>query len=171
MKHARESSRWAHIWHLLACYRFCAAETPQVCAGKYHSCKVRRHPSRVSSKRQRGFPQRKAKVIKTWLNGWITSHRMHEDLLHECLLGCPDQADKLAHYVMCPRIYATALFFVSSTSSNPLERIGLLHPSQDSLLICACTFSAYHGLKAKIRASWPDSDLKRKPFCQTNNDL
>ena len=29
-----------------------------------------------------------AKVLKTWLNGWVTSYRLHEDL-HNCLLGCP----------------------------------------------------------------------------------
>ena len=26
--------------------------------------------------------------IKTWLNGWTTSCRMHEDTLHRCLFGC-----------------------------------------------------------------------------------
>ena len=40
-----------------------------------------------------------------------------------------------------------------------MERIGLLHPSHESLLIRACTFSAYHGLKAKNRASSPATDL------------
>ena len=29
-----------------------------------------------------------SKVLKTWLNGWITSYRMHEDILMNCLLGC-----------------------------------------------------------------------------------
>ena len=101
----------------------------------------------------------RAKVIKTWLNGWITFHRMHESTMHDCLLGFPEQPDKLTHYVMCPRIFSAASFNVRSTSADPLVRIGLLHPSKENLLICACTFSAYHGLKAKIRAFGPDRDL------------
>jgi hypothetical protein len=28
------------------------------------------------------------KVVKTWLNGWATSHRMHEDPMLDCILGC-----------------------------------------------------------------------------------
>ena len=79
----------------------------------------------------------RARVIKTWLNGWITSHRMHESTMHSCLLGCPDQPDKLAHYVMCSRIFAAVKFLVPATSANPLERLGLLHPTQNSLLISA----------------------------------
>ena len=84
---------------------------------------------------------------------------MHENSLHECLLRCQGQADQLAHYAVYPRIYVSACFSVSFTAAYPLERIELLHPSHDSLLICACIFSAYHGLKAKIRAFGPDSDL------------
>ena len=34
-----------------------------------------------------------------------------------------------------------------------------MHPTKEHLLICACTFSAYHGLKAKISAFGPDRDL------------
>ena len=95
----------------------------------------------------------RSKVVKTWLNGWVTSHRMHEPTLHTCLLGCADEPDALRHYVCCPRVYAAAKFVVPDTSDNPLIRIGLMYPSKLSLSICACIFSGYHGLKSTIRCN------------------
>ncbi len=29
----------------------------------------------------------RARVLKTWLNGWVTSHRMHEPVLLPCIMG------------------------------------------------------------------------------------
>ena len=43
------------------------------------------------------------KVVKTWLNGWAMSHRMHEDVVLGCLVGCNDASDSLSHYVFCPK--------------------------------------------------------------------
>ena len=74
-----------------------------------------------------------AMVMKTWLNGWVTSHRMHCEVLHSCLLGCPGAPDSLAHYIMCPGIYAAMAFTSSDTSSDPVARLGLFRPSALSL--------------------------------------
>ena len=46
------------------------------------------------------------KVVKTWLNGWATSHRMHKDPILECILGCKDAPDSLIRYIFCPHLYA-----------------------------------------------------------------
>ena len=101
----------------------------------------------------------RSKVIKTWLNGWVTSHRMHEPQLLGCLLGCEGQPDKLSHYVQCPRVYAAATFVIPDTSDDPLIRIGLKFVSKRSLGISACIFTGYHGLKAKIRCNSTPSDM------------
>merc|ERR1712129_481930 len=98
-------------------------------------------------------------VIKTLLNGWITSHRMSEPVLHSCSLCCENQPDRLAHYVVCPRIFAASLFSIPSTSANPLERIGIQHTSKASLMTYGCIFSGYHGPKAHIRTLGPDVDM------------
>lgn len=50
------------------------------------------------------------KVIKTWLNGWISSYRMREDTLHNCLLGCREERDSLQHYLQCPTCTLSSLF-------------------------------------------------------------
>ena len=92
----------------------------------------------------------KAKVIKTWLNGWATTYRIKGDFKRDCLLGCHGEPDSLAHYLMCPRIYACSRHVVPSTSDDPLIRCGLANPSKVSLSVAACTFSAYHALKARI---------------------
>ena len=93
----------------------------------------------------------KTKVIKTWLNGWATTYRIKGDFKRDCLLGCLGEPDSLAHYLMCPRIYACLLHVVPSTSDDPLTRCGVANPSKVSLLVVACAFSAYHALKAQVR--------------------
>ena len=92
------------------------------------------------------------KILKTWLNGWVTSHRMHEDTLHNCLLGCSGQPDSLAHYVQCPHLFALQRFLLQDCSPDPLIRLGLIYPSVDTCKAISCTFSAYHAVKATIRA-------------------
>jgi hypothetical protein len=92
----------------------------------------------------------RTKVIKTWLNGWATTYRIKGDFFHSCLLGCNNEPDSQAHYLMCPRIYASMRHVVPSTSGDPLIRCGLCNPSKESFLSVACTFFAYHALKARI---------------------
>jgi len=94
----------------------------------------------------------RAKVMKTWLHGWATSHRIKGDFLHNCLLGCDDSIDGLSHYLQCPRMYAVCKFVWSDSPSCPLERCGLKNPSKLNLLMSACAFGAYHALKNKIRS-------------------
>jgi len=94
---------------------------------------------------------RAIRVLKTWLNGWATSHRMHEDPVLDCLLGCDGAKDSFPHYVMCPHLFAFVSFFFEGTSSDPLIRIGLKAPSISSFKVICCVFSAYHALKAKVR--------------------
>jgi len=92
------------------------------------------------------------KVLKTWLNGWATSHRMHEDPILPCLLGCRGQKDTLKHYIMCPHVYAIQRFLLTEVSSDPLVRFGIKYPSIHSMKISSCLFSAYHAVKAKVRS-------------------
>jgi hypothetical protein len=93
----------------------------------------------------------RAKVTKTWLHGWATSHRIKGDVVHNCLLGCDDSIDGLSHYMQCPRLYAVCKFVRNDSPSCPLERCGLKNPSKQNLLMTACAFGAYHALKNKIR--------------------
>ena len=95
----------------------------------------------------------RAKVLKTWLNGWVTSHRMSEPNPLKCIVGCAEEPDDLRHYLQCPRIFASVCFNIPGTSDNPLIRCGIQNASNNSLLIISCIFSAYHAVKAKIRAS------------------
>ena len=97
-------------------------------------------------------PSAMARVLKTWTNGWITSHRMHEDHERSCLLGCHGKMDDLSHYMQCPYIYAIMNFLIPEVSSDPLLRLGLCNPSPTKLKIVCCMFSAFHGLRAKVNA-------------------
>ena len=77
-------------------------------------------------------PACRAQVLKTWLNGWVTSHRMHEPNLLPCIFGCAGEQDTLSHYVMCSRVFAAAKFVVPLTGDDPLVRCGLSQPSKQN---------------------------------------
>ena len=95
-------------------------------------------------------PQNALKVIKTWLNGWATSARMHEDILLPCLLGCGTGEDSLKHYLQCPQLYAFCRCFFN-TDSCPLIRIGIKNPTISNLKIVSCVYTAYRAAKAQVR--------------------
>jgi hypothetical protein len=100
-------------------------------------------------------------VVKSWLHGWATTHRIKGDLLHSCLLGCTDGADSMSHYLQCPRISACCRFFCAGAPPCPLERCGLLLPSKQNLHLLACTFEAYHALKNEIRCKFDAQNLNQ----------
>ena len=43
-------------------------------------------------------------ILKTWLNGWATSERFHEQHGHTWIFGCPRQRATVTHYVSCPHL-------------------------------------------------------------------
>ena len=99
----------------------------------------------------------RVRVVKTWLNGWATTDRIKGDFRRSCLLGCPGEADSLAHYLMCPRVFASVKFVVNTAHEDPLIRVGLrsgrgdpasrVSPqNREALLITSCMFHAYHAL-------------------------
>ena len=65
------------------------------------------------------------RVVKTRLNGWATSHRIHEDPIFECILGCKDAPDSLSHYIFCPHLYAFQRFLFDDISDDPLIRFAV----------------------------------------------
>ena len=60
------------------------------------------------------------KVVKSWLNGWATSHRMHEDSRLDCTLGCGNASDSLNHYVFCAHLFAFQRYLFAGISDDPL---------------------------------------------------
>ena len=92
------------------------------------------------------------KVLKTWLNGWATSHRMHEEHTLKCVLGCQNEIDSLDHYIHCPHLFAFQRFLFKDTSDDPTIRFGIKTPSHFGFKVISCLFSAYHALKREIRA-------------------
>ncbi len=90
------------------------------------------------------------RVIKTWVNSWATSYRMHEPVLLPCLFGCANASDQLSHYVMCPILFALQTLLIPDAPQNPLERIGLINISQRTALAVSCTFAGYHAIRRSL---------------------
>ena len=89
------------------------------------------------------------RVLKTWNNSWGTSSRIKrlQSPTLACLFGCDDGKDAQSHYAVCPILYTLQTQFDTTTPPDPLERIGLVSPSNESLLRIACTFAGYHAIK------------------------
>ncbi len=90
------------------------------------------------------------RVIKTWVNSWATSYRMHEPVLLPCLFGCDGATDQLSHYVMCPILFALQTLLIIDAPQNPLERIGLINITRRTALSVSCTFAGYHAVRRAI---------------------
>ncbi len=93
------------------------------------------------------------RVIKTWVNSWATSYRMHEPVLLPCLFGCIDSCDQFSHYVTCPILFALQTLMTPQAPQDPLERIGLVNISRGSALAVSCTFAGYHAVRRAIKLS------------------
>ena len=103
-------------------------------------------------------------VLKTWLNGWTTSARMHDKVFSQCIFGCDFGApDCLSHYVSCIRLWNYAHVASSHSSpppppdhsewlcpSAPAERLCLSAPSPRSFVLLVVAFTTYHALRADL---------------------
>ena len=93
------------------------------------------------------------KVIKGWCNGWATSRRYHEAVLLPCLFGCPNEQDNLAHYLICPHLFAIWRYLVGDVSDMPLTRWGVDSPCVPCMQQIACVFSGYHAVRRHFKAN------------------
>jgi len=98
------------------------------------------------------------KMLKCWTNGWATSRRYNssEEKVLPCLFGCPSADDDLAHYVQCPHLYALWKYlidplFEGGVSEFPLERWGLIEPSNFKFRSMACVYAGYHAVRREFK--------------------
>ena len=113
-------------------------------------------------------------VLKTWLNAWTTSARMHDGHFDQCIFGCDHLVpDCLSHYIRCSKLWTFVDIASSSISSpsspaqqtnmpSPAERLCLSDPSHRSFLLLVVAFTTYHALRA---------DLLSRPRLPCQEDL
>ena len=89
--------------------------------------------------------------IKTLVNGWCTSSRLHETKLHKCLCGCENASDSLQHYLKCQPLWTTVCSTMGLGAAlldlPPLARCGLSRPHVTKGFMVALAFRSYHSLK------------------------
>jgi len=90
-------------------------------------------------------------LFKTWVGGWTTSIRMHEEKRLNCIFGCTDEPDSLDHYLRCAPLWH--IVAEASGLTPPFlveERVGLKDPSELSLLCLSFAFHGYHYSKSLL---------------------
>ena len=87
-------------------------------------------------------------TIKTYTNGWCTTHRFHESVRLPCIFGCQGPIDTLAHYATCSRLWLVVGRHSRVNSGNSvLMRLGIQEPSPQHFKDLAVAFTVYHALK------------------------
>ena len=88
-------------------------------------------------------------VLKTWVGGWTTSRRMHEEVVMDCLFGCHDQQDTLVHYLHCAPLWLLAGEALGVVSPfNIAERLCIASPTVEHCQLLALCFQGYHYAKS-----------------------
>ena len=87
--------------------------------------------------------------LKTWVNAWVTSRRMHEETQLDCLFGCRGCTDTTAQYLQCRRLWRSVLWSrgASFLHASLLERACLAHPTRAQANDLVVAFRIYHDLK------------------------
>ena len=91
-------------------------------------------------------------VIKTWVNGWTTSDRMHEPDIKPCIFGCANANDILSHYVHCTKLWTTVTNITGFVPIDLLERLAISVPTPTNFHNIVVAYSTYHMCKSTTRA-------------------
>jgi len=86
--------------------------------------------------------------LKTIAGAWCTSHRLHEERLLPCILGC-DERDEIKHYLVCPVLWQLCREFVNfvEESISVESRLCIVQPSIDKLRALSFCHSLYHACR------------------------
>ena len=103
--------------------------------------------------------EHKLSVIRSVLNGWVTSYRYHEAVLLPCVFGCKllhpihdsGYKDELAHYLRCPQLWKLiADVLQADIPTSAAMKLCLDPGSNPSFIIMA--HQIYHFIKLGNRA-------------------
>ncbi len=91
-------------------------------------------------------------VFKCLVGGWTTSHRMHEQMLLPCILGCTDCRDEINHYFLCSPLWQIASEALQVEAPLDLAtRLCLVSPTPCTVRLLALTFVLYHYAKTRAK--------------------
>ena len=94
-------------------------------------------------------------LLRTWSNGWFTTHRTQAKnnggIKLPCIFGCDDEEDSLHHYICCEPLWTLIISCtVNQTSLLHLpaaNKICLVNPSSVNISLWVMAFQVYHALR------------------------
>ena len=90
-------------------------------------------------------------MVKTIVNAWTTTSRMHERVRWPCIFGCVSGRDDTAHYLSCDRLWQIVADIAGvEVPVSLLERLGLSRPCRENTVNIYVAFTTYHCLKNKF---------------------
>ncbi len=96
-------------------------------------------------------PQVCMSLLKTFVGGWTTTHRMHEPNKLSCLFGCRHEKDEMLHYIRCTPLWLiVAEAFGCSSALCIEERLCLRDATPRSMNTHSVVFQTYHFVKASL---------------------
>ena len=94
-------------------------------------------------------------LLRTWSNGWFTTHRTQAKsnggTKLPCIFGCSDEEDSLHHYIQCDPLWTLVISCtvnqVSLLHLSTAHKICLVNPNSLSISLCVVAFQVYHALR------------------------
>ena len=116
--------------------------------------------------------------LKTLLNAWCTTSRMHESVVLSCVFGCASP-DCTSHYICCPVLRAIVFLSlglpVPPQVPRPLAALSLAPCTARQIIILYLSFSLYHARKNHYKTlhslppPYPILFTLQDHFCSVNN--
>ena len=87
-------------------------------------------------------------ILKTWANGWTTTHRLHAPQVRLCVFGCAHRPDTLHHYLRCRILWDAAASDEDATDDSLIaRRLVLTHPDRGAALLLVTHALFYNSAK------------------------
>ena len=86
-------------------------------------------------------------VLKSWLGGWTTSRRFHEDVMLPCFACGLAHADCWKHYVYCQHFWRPLFIAFDLDPDYSFKSVLALQFKPSQLAVLSAAFDMYHTLK------------------------
>ena len=116
-------------------------------------------------------------LLRTWSNGWFTTHRTQAKnnggIKLPCIFGCDDEEDSLHHYICCELLWTLIISCTFNQTSllhlPAANKICLVNPNSVNISLWVMASQVYHAVRNtyshEINFATQQSDFSHIAMC------
>ena len=136
-------------------FRKLKIDNSQEYASNFQSARIQHFAGQIMKSSKSLPPSSMMALLRTWSNGWFTTHRTQAKnnggIKLPCIFGCGDEEDSLHHYICCEPLWTLVISCtVNQTSLLHLpaaNKICLVNPNSVTISLWVVSFQVYHALR------------------------